>query len=154
MKGGVYRMLTLLPSVLSPKGTLRSRGDCGRQAVYHGRGQDGDYRQPHREDEDHHPQGLPCSQLQGSVREQHRGDPLARLRTQAHAGGTRQHRKGVQRGVREASPAHRGKESRPLGTGTGKGAQGNATRGTTATRRDCSLRTKGRAEKSARYFLS
>ena len=42
-----------------------------------GRGQDGDYRQPHREDEDHHPQGLPCSQLQGSVREQHRGDPLA-----------------------------------------------------------------------------
>ena len=59
-----------------------------------------------------------------------------------------------QRGVREASPAHRGKESRPLGAGTGKGAQGNATRGTTATRRDCSLRTKGRAEKSARYFLS
>ena len=28
-------------------------------------------------DEDYHPQGLPCSQLQGSVREQHRGDPLA-----------------------------------------------------------------------------
>jgi hypothetical protein len=41
-----------------------------------------------------------------------------------------------------------------LSAGTGKGAQGNATRGTTATRRDCSLRTKGRAEKSARYFLS
>ena len=59
-----------------------------------------------------------------------------------------------ERGVREASPAHRGKESRPIGAGTGKGAQGNATRGTTATRRDCSLKTKGRAEKSARYFLS
>ena len=69
--------VVLLPSVLAPEGTLRSRGDCGRQAVYHGRGQDGDYRKPHREDEDHHPQGLPCSQLQGSVREQHRGDPLA-----------------------------------------------------------------------------
>ena len=36
-----------------------------------------------------------------------------------------------------------GKESRPLGAGTGKGAQGNATRGTTATRRDCSLKDKG-----------
>ena len=69
--------VVLLPSVLAPKGTLRSRGDCGRQAVYHGRGQDGDYRQPHREDEDHHPQGLPCSQFQGSIRQQHRGDPLA-----------------------------------------------------------------------------